>query len=401
MSELSKSEIDYRANLARELLSLRRTPMDDVNYVDFESPTPMMRTAALKKKLGIPFPDNLGPVPQKPDTKPALEDPLPKVDIVVVTWTVDENDGLADVLTPGFGRDAWYRYAHLYEQNYATQIRRGAPAYNAKRLDSYFITKIGDKKVLCFKSELHLNQDGIRNINGTGQTSLPVRQLFKQIIQETECTHIITTGTCGGIKLEYDLGDVLIKRGAKFRCQSEFENAPYNHKLYKSDWEVPTTHFADAEKLMAGFTKKLLDPVFGPPTKRHEGSNWTLTKAWKPNIIHEKGTGQKKLPAFHPILTTDYFEFGNSKNVAELWAEGCGVEMGDAVLGLVCMEDLTHPPKWLVVRNLSDPQINGDMPDVSGPLDMRIHWAVWYYDSYGYWTSVMSALATWSVIAGL
>ena len=32
---------------------------------------------------------------------------------------------------------------------------------------------------------------------------------------------------------------------------------------------------------------------------------------------------------------------------------------------------------------------------------MQIHWAVWYYEVFGYWTSVAGALATWGIIAGL
>jgi hypothetical protein len=32
---------------------------------------------------------------------------------------------------------------------------------------------------------------------------------------------------------------------------------------------------------------------------------------------------------------------------------------------------------------------------------MQIHWAVWYYEAYGYWTSVSGAIATWGVIAGV
>ena len=80
--------------------------------------------------------------------------------------------------------------------------------------------------------------------------------------------------------------------------------------------------------------------------------------------------------------------------------EGAAVEMGDAVLGLVC-EQMQNPPKWLVVRNLSDPQINADLPNKPAILNMQTHWAVWYYEKYGYWTSVNSALVTWAVIAGL
>jgi len=66
------------------------------------------------------------------------------------------------------------------------------------------------------------------------------------------------------------------------------------------------------------------------------------------------------MPAFHPILTTDYFEFGTSVNHLE--QIGCAVEMGDAALGLAIEERGVAgktKPNWLVIRNCSDPQING------------------------------------------
>ena len=76
---------------------------------------------------------------------------------------------------------------------------------------------------------------------------------------------------------------------------------------------------------------------------------------------------------FHPILTTDYFEYGTSAN--HLDQEGAGVEMGDAALGLACSE-LQHPPKWAVVRNMSDPVINGDLPADEFRLNEQTTWAV-------------------------
>lgn len=97
--------------------------------------------------------------------------------------------------------------------------------------------------------------------------------------------------------------------------------------------------------------------------------------------------------AFHPMLTTDYFEYGTSTN--RLSADGCGVEMGDAVLGLACAS-LANPPRWLVVRNASDPQINGEL---SVHPDVQAMWALFYYESFGYWTSVNSSLASWAVVA--
>ena len=75
-------------------------------------------------------------------------------------------------------------------------------------------------------------------------------------------------------------------------------------------------------------------------------------------------------------------------------------------LGLVCSELGNRAPNWAVIRNLSDPVINGNLrEDASVTLGPRIAlqtmWAVWYYETYGYWTSINSALTTWALIAGI
>jgi hypothetical protein len=80
--------------------------------------------------------------------------------------------------------------------------------------------------------------------------------------------------------------------------------------------------------------------------------------------------------------------------------------MGDAALGLACSELGNQAPKWAVVRNLSDPVINGNLREDAARRDnprvtLQTLWAVWYYETYGYWTTINSVLATWSVIAGI
>jgi hypothetical protein len=104
------------------------------------------------------------------------------------------------------------------------------------------------------------------------------------------------------------------------------------------------------------------------------------------------------MPEFHPILTTDYFEYGTTAN--RLDQHGAAVEMGDAALGLACSE-LPDPPKWACVRNMSDPVINGTLPAKEYKLNEQTTWAVGYYTAYGLWTSTLGALATWAIIAGL
>jgi nucleoside phosphorylase len=394
------AELPERVELARMLLSSGRTSIDDQPLLDEMGIAALAPEPALAAELNISFPDGLAPVPRPIDPRPASNDVLPEADVVVITWTVAEHEALCDVLTPRFSRLKWIRYDRDFAAKYDAQIRAGAPAKKSRSLGSYFMTEIDNKKVLCFKSELHLNQDGVRT--GDGTATLPVKDLFLQIIKEAKPKVVLTVGTCGGIDVNHDLGDVLVTRGAKFRLQSEFKQEPYANQAYKSDWALPTTHFTEAEELMDTFAQNLREPDFGPPTKRYNFTGPLLkAQANKPSIIHENGaTPANTIKAFHPILSTDFFEFGTSSNAAELLQIGCGLEMGDAALGLAASE-LVNPPKWAVIRNISDPQINGDLPKGSRALNMQAHWAVWYYEAYGYHTSVNSALATWAIIAGL
>ena len=67
----------------------------------------------------------------------------------------------------------------------------------------------------------------------------------------------------------------------------------------------------------------------------------------------------RDFPDFHPVLTTDCFEFGTSRNGLE--REGSGVEMGDPVRGMVAQEINVAggtPPKWLG-SGLIDPEDDG------------------------------------------
>jgi hypothetical protein len=384
------TDLAERKEIARALLS------DGVEPIDLELTPDLLALpaeAALTADLAIPFPPGLAPVPQPLEPPPGPDAPLPKTDVVVVTWTVAEVNALADALTPGNGRALWYRYARGFEDQYAARIRAGAPAAKARRLGSYFRTQIGTKSVLCFKSELHLNQDGIST--GDGTATLPVKDLFRQLIDEAQPTVVLTVGTGGGVAANQDLGDVVVTRAARFRCQSEFRNEVWNGKTYTSDWQIPTTWFDKAQELMGAYANELVEPGFGPPTKRYGVDG--LVQSTPPNTpsIHLDG---RELPAFNPVLTTDFFEFGTSANALD--QQGCVVEMGDAVLGLLCAE-LPNAPRWAIVRNISDPQINADLPTEPRNRDMQAHWAVWYYEVYGYWTSVMGALATWAIVAGL
>ena len=134
---------------------------------------PTQRCAAAKADLAAHWPAGLAPTPAPITPPPDPNAALPQADYVVVTWTAAELAALADVLTPGVEPP---RGGTPTRRNFATHymplIRQGAPSRAAKRLGSYVPTSIGGKSVLCMKSELHLNQDGIAT--GEGTATLPV-----------------------------------------------------------------------------------------------------------------------------------------------------------------------------------------------------------------------------------
>jgi nucleoside phosphorylase len=374
-----------RKEIARYLLARGLDPVSST--ID-----PARALIDLGRDHSIDFPDGLEPTPAPISPAPGPDDPLPEADVVVITWTVDEVAGLAQVMTPSVSPDRWHKYARGFDE-YKPKIRPHAPAANSRRLGSYLPTRIGDKRVLCMKSELHLNQDGVTT--GVGTATLPVKDFFLQIIREAKPKLVLTIGTAGSVYEKIGLGDVVVTRAAKFRLQDEFRNEPFNGQSYHSDWVLPTDRLDDAERLMRTLSAEILEPPFAPPTKRFRYNGDPITTPGNRPQIRLDG---RDIPEFHPILTTDFFEYGTSAN--RLDREGAAVEMGDAALGLACAE-LADPPNWAAIRNMSDPTINGDLPSKEFPLNEQTTWAVGYYTAYGKWTSTLGALATWGIIAGL
>jgi hypothetical protein len=234
------------------------------------------------------------------------------------------------------------------------------------------------------KSELHMHQDVM---DVAGKPTLPILRFFQQLIAEASPAHFFAIGTAGGTLLNHPLGSVAASRSAKFMCEKDFKAQPFANTQYKSDWTIPTGHRQSAIDLMKAFTPHLaLASTLGDcPCK-------SLQTANAPDATFLLD-GHDGIPAFLPVLTTDFFEFGTDKNGLDKL--GMAVEMDDAVLGLAC-STMASPPKWASVRNYSDPAINSSLA-----MRAEENCAAGIYRRYGYWTSVMSALATWSIIAGL
>src|SRR5215471_14398770 len=213
--------------------------------IDFDSEAPAGReflafttATGLSRFTEIPWPTGLAP---KTGPKPSGtgSGPLPRADVLVVTWTVDEGHALSRVLTPGKdSRNDYLSYTH----NFATissKMRKGCPALQAKRLGAYWTTTIGKKSVVVFKSDSHMSQDG---------PQLPNADVWRQIIQEVKPQLVITTGTAGGIGTQFEVGDVVVSPIVRFDCLSKFKSKPFATAHYSSA-APKTTRFPTAKSL--------------------------------------------------------------------------------------------------------------------------------------------------------
>jgi hypothetical protein len=340
--------------------------------IDFDSEGPAGKdflafttATGLSRFTDIPWPKGLAP---KTGPKPAGDgsSPLPRADALVVTWTVDEGHALSRVLTPG--KDSHNDYLP-YTHNFAaisSKMRKGAPALEAKRLGAFWTTTIGSKKVVVFKSDSHLSQDIKKLPPGNG--TLPNFDVWKQIMDETQAKLVITTGTAGGIGAQAEVGDVIVSPIVRFDGLNWLKSAKFHDAVYK-DVAPKTKYFAQARTLFKANAGQL------PPDNKRP-----------PKIVVTKSPATS-------VVTTDFFGFDTSNNHYGLQGLGDVSEMGDAVLGLVA-STMGSPPRWLAVRNVSDPQIKAE-----GTLKQQAAVAAQIYKGFGRWSTVCSAIVCWALIA--
>jgi hypothetical protein len=312
----------------------------------------------LSEFVEINWPEGLEP---RPGHKPRGTS-LPRADVLIVTWTVDEGHALSRVLTPGFdSHDTWKPYTKNYDTISELMVP-DSPARQFKRLGTYWTATIGDKRVTLFKSDSHLSQDGPKLANAV---------VWKQIIEDSKPSLVITTGTGGGIGTEVEVGDVIVSRFITFDCQRGFTE--YNADSYASSADAPTAMFSQAEQLF-GFNAPFLPKDNNRPPK--------ILTATEPT---------------NGVITTDFFGFDTSDGHYGLQGKGDLSEMGDAVLGMVCKELGDQAPAYSIVRNVSDPQISSE----GLPIDQQATLAADIYKAYGRWSTVCSAIVCWAIVAGM
>jgi hypothetical protein len=335
--------------------------------IDFDSESPQglqflafSTATGLSRFTDIPWPAGLAPVTgPKPAGTP--DSPLPQADVLVVTWTVDEGHALSRVLTPG--KDSRNDYVP-YRHNWATlskKFRNGSPALQAGRLGAYWTTKIDGKSVVVFKSDSHMSQDG---------PQLPNVDVWRQIIAEVKPSLVITTGTAGGIGKQFEVGDVIVSPVVRFDCTAKFKNQPFAQEHFSST-AASSSKFATARQLFKANSAQL------------PKDNTRQPKIFK---VPPKGLDQS-------VVTTDFFGFDTSNDHYKLQGLGDVSEMGDAILGMVASGMGADAPRWLAIRNVSDPQIKAE-----GTLREQAQVAAQIYKGFGRWSSVCSAITCWASI---
>ena len=336
--------------------------------IDFDSEAPQGReflafttATGLSRYVDVQWPKGLAPRTGGAPAKNANR-PLPKADVLVVTWTVDEGHALSRVLTPGKDSQNDYQpYTHRFA-SISRKMRRGCPALEAGRLGTYWTTTIGTKRVVIFKSDSHMSQDG---------PQLPNIDVWKQIIGEVQPNLVITTGTAGGIGRQFEVGDVIVSSIVRFDCIAKFKSQPFHADHYSSAAANPR-YFAPAKTLFKANAGQLPKDNTRPP-----------------KIVRVAPGGLKS-----SVVTTDFFGFDTSDNHFHLQGLGDVSEMGDAVLGLVAGEMGAAAPRWVAVRNVSDPQIKAE-----GTIRQQAALAAQIYKGFGRWSTVCSAIVCWALIA--
>jgi nucleoside phosphorylase len=182
---------------------------------------------------------------------------------------------------------------------------------------------------------------------------------------------VITTGTAGGIGKQFEVGDVVVSPIVRFDCTAKFKREPFRNAHY-SNAAPKTRYLATAKTLFKANADQL------PKDNTRQ-----------PKIVR---VAPRALPS--SVVTTDFFGFDTSNDRYHLQGLGDVSEMGDAVLGLVASEMGAKAPRWVAVRNVSDPQIKAE-----GTLKQQAALAAQIYKGFGRWSSVCSAIVCWALIA--
>ncbi len=319
------------------------------------------------------------------------DDPLPQVDVVVVTWTTAEWSAMDHVFinsdTPrALGADSWRDAWLPYTRNTAG-FASGA---GGQLWGAFRIVGINSKKVLLFKSNAHLaHPPWIKGL----------RAMIDQVLGDAQPKQLYSIGTAGAGRLDQNLGDPIVTNGGYLQATlPDNVNDPANNQTFTcTTWFPSQALMDDAQSLMFKLsdvaTPGELQAVFARAAAKSDPGGTTLDdvlNAPMTNTAHPTVHAMKNTP----LNTSD--DYGMAPGAGS--PDYCAYEEDDAVLG---QEALKADVDFAFIRNVSDtvvPETTHQGKPI--PEGFRDAWAGQVYDAFGFYSAFNGALATWAAIAG-
>jgi hypothetical protein len=359
----------------------------------------------------IAWPDNLSPTPTafgsyRPGEK--ITSALTQnADVLVILYTELEIMALLDVFTNNSEwtparQKTWYPYAHNFAEfkskiegiNDDDALKEGIFGY-------LFPLTIGNTKVVLYKTELHPKANG---------PALPFIPVINQLIGELAPKLVISTGTAGAIGSRLNCGDVIVTDSARLHLENNYASFPALNQMSQQKTQLENTVVVNDKYLQyaaQNFTKLSLPGLaqcYGEIAGRPGYS--FLKKNTQASGIYWKGVNPVPGPEPMDIVSADYLTVDDTRDSEGLQQLGIMNDTDDAFVfyGISTLPS-DKQPKWLSVRNASEPQINVT-PFPAGTSETQIvdklkGVAGAIYGVYQYCTTLNSAFACWGVIAGM
>jgi len=322
--------------------------------------------------------------PMVKNITPNNDDPLPNADVLIITWTVAETQGLSAVFTSS--RDyaiSWHNYEHqsaaLISQIPAGVVKETANKTLQEGIVGYYqVINLNGKTVVLFKSELHPADDGGK---------LPIIGLVQQIVNEVKPSLLITTGTAGANGSYLQAGDAVITDAACFYLINPKSYPAFPNLTNKLEY---TNTVAFKQDYITKCNTSATDLVLPTLQSIAKAKNYAAFVR-NPQIFYKNVPGATKYDA----VSSDGFTMDDVAHTMGLQLLGIFNEMNDAYVAYALNNGLgSNIPSWLSIRNMSEPEA----PDLSAAT--KNEWGEMYM-SYSLYTTYNSAFACWSVICGL
>jgi hypothetical protein len=326
--------------------------------------------------------------------------PLPRADVVVMTWTSAEWSAFDHVfLNSGTTRDKestdWRHYWYQYSRGAPTV--EGAPP-STPLWGLYQLVDIpgasgAPQRVLLFKCNAHLAH---------APWFQGLTQMLQLILQDTQPSLILSIGTAGGTRPDVRLGDTVVTNAAHITLQKpENAGAGIDGQTFTSSGPFPSQDlYAQVQaQLMFRMSNVATYPALENalaevhltvPDSGDFGLEDLLNDALRPESLHDP----RALPMpGTPLLTTDFYYIATGDDAAQYAV----LEMDDAVIAYVAGQAGVD---YAFFRNISDPIVPATTAGgTTIPDAVRDGWSGQIYKDFGLYTSYNGALATWASLA--